>query len=409
MPKSASSEARSLRPSFFLSQLLPTVIHKLAMKPNGVIALVLAAILGGAGGLAWAQTVILSPSLAISEVYDDNIELSSTDRQSDFVTSVTPGLRLAIRESPWDVTMAVSARGDYYADRSDLNTTTDNQTGSLTIEYKPTPRFTALVTDTFTRSLNPGEVDTQTGIITGRFRSTSNTVAPRLSYQIDPLTRIRLDYSFSIFRSDSPVGEDSDTHEAGVFVERAFTPRTSGTFHYVFSRFQPEGESARDAHLPTVGLAHALSPTIRVSAEAGPLLLERADGSTEINVGGAFRYDQQFTRASLSVAYDRSARVAGVIGEVVTTQGLTARVTFLATRAVTMGLESAVRLTKSEDTAEDFRVYTAGITLDYRVLEWLSVNAAYRYTNQDDRAGPLDLYRNVVFLGLTAFTDVRIH
>jgi hypothetical protein len=385
------------------------MVHKPTMRSDRLIALLLAGVLGGTHGLAWAQAIILSPSLAISEEYDDNVFLSPTDRQSDFVTSIRPGLRLAIKEYPLDVTMDVSARGVYYADHPELNSTTDNQNGNLTIEYRPTPRFTASVTDTFSRSFNPGEVDPEIGIITGRFRSTSNTVTPALSYQINPLTRIRLDYAFSIFRSDSPLVVESDTHEAGVFVEREFTPRTSGTFRYTFSHFEPKGNPPRDAHLPRIGLAHALSPTIRVSADAGPLLIERSDGSTEITVGGSLRYAQQFPRGSLSVAYDRGARVAGVIGEVVTTQGLIASATFLATRALTVGLESAVRLTESEDATEDFRVYEAGIRLDYRVLEWLSVNAGYRYTRQDDRTGPLDLDRNLVFLGLTASTDVRIY
>lgn len=385
------------------------MIHKLAMKPSGLIALLLAGILGGGDGLAWAQAIILSPSLTVSEEYDDNVLLSPTDQQSDFVTSVVPGLRLAIKENPWDVTMAVSARGVYYVDHPELNSTTDNQDGRLTIEYRPTPRLAASVTESFSRSLNPANVDPQTGIITGRFRSYSNTVTPALSYQITPLTRIRLDYAFSIFRSDSPVARDNDAHEAGFLVEREFTPRTSGTLRYTFSRFEPQDERGRDAHLPRVGLAHALSPTIRVSADAGPLFIERVDGSTEITVGGSLRYDQQFTRGSLSVAYERSARFAGVIGDVVTTQGLTASVSFRATRAVTVDLDARVAETQSEDTAAEFRVYGAGIRLDYRILEWLSVNAGYRYTRQDDRTGSFDLDRNLVFLGLTASTDVRIY
>ena len=103
-------------------------------------------------------------------------------------------------------------------------------------------------------------------------------MTPAVSYQINPLTRIGLQYSFSILRSDSPLAEDSDTHEVGLSVQREFTPRTSGTVRYTFSRFQAKDSPARDAHLPKVGLIHALSPTIRISADAGPLLIERPDG-----------------------------------------------------------------------------------------------------------------------------------
>lgn len=349
------------------------------MKRHRVVALLLGGLLGGGGGLAWAQGITLSPSLTLSEEYDDNVLLSPTDRQSDFVTSVSPGLRLTITEYPWTVTAAASLRGVYYARRSDLNSSTDNRQGSLTIEFLPTPRFRASLTDTLVRSLDPGEVDPATGITVGRFPSTRNTVTPAVSYQLTPLTHLRLHYSFSVLRSDSPLAEESDTHEAGLALQREFTPRTTGTFRYTFSRFEVEGTPARDAHLPRVGLAYALSPTIRLSADAGPLLLERADGSTEITVGGSVQYAQEFEHGRLSLTYDRSAGVTGALGEVATSQSLTVTVSLSATRDLTLGLESGVRASEAEGAAVDFRVYTAGIRLDYRILRWLSVNAGYGY------------------------------
>ncbi|MGH7410659.1 MAG: outer membrane beta-barrel protein [Candidatus Methylomirabilis sp.] len=416
------------------------------MKPNRLAALLLGGVLAGGAGLAWAQTITLTPSLAVSEEYDDNILLSSTDRQSDFVTSVSPGLRLVIKDSPWDVTLAGSARGVYYASRSELNSSTDYQNGSLAVKFQPTPRFTASLTDTFDRSLNSAEVDTETGIITGRFSSYRNIVTPAVSYKVNPLTLIGLQYSFDILRSDSPLTQDRDTHEAVLSVQREITPRTSATLRYTFSRFQIEGSPDRDAHSPRVGLTHALSPTIRLSADAGVLLLESPDGSTEVTPSGMLRYEQDFSQGRFSLAYDRSARVAGLTSVTGVSQGLRAILTFTPARRVTLGLESGVSETDSVGTAEelrqgfiratasftaardltlqldsevratdsigrveDFLVYAAGIRLDYRVLRWLSVNAGYRHTRQDDKTGPLDLDRNVVFLGFTASTDVRVY
>lgn len=385
------------------------MVHKPAMKLNRLIPLLLGGILWGGVDRSWAQTITLSPSLTLSEEYDDNVLLSPTDRQSDFVTSVSPALRLTIAEYPWSVTAAASLRAMYYAERPELNSSTDNRQGSLAIEFHPTPRFTASLTDTVVRSLDPGEVDPEAGVIIGRFPSTRNTVAPAVTYQIDPLTQLRLQYSFSTIRSDSPLARDSDTHEAGLSLQHQFTPRTSGTLRYTFSRIQAEDSPARDAHLPRVGVAHSLSPTTQISADAGPLLIERADGSTEITAGGSLQYAQQFARGSVSVAYERSARVAGVTGEAATSQSLTATVTFFATREASLRLDSGVRTTESPDAGEDFLIYTAGIGLDYRILRWLSVNGGYRYLRQDDRAGPLNLDRNVVFLGFTASTDVRLY
>lgn len=379
------------------------------MKPNRLVALLLGTVLGGGSGLAFAQTITLTPSLTVSEEYDDNVLLSPTDRQSDFVTSISPGLRLTVRDPTWDVTLAASARADYYADRPELNSTTDNQSGNLAIKFRPTARFTASLTDTFNRSINPAEVNTETGIITGRFRSYRNTVTPAVTYQINPLTLIGLQYSLGILRSDSPLARDSDTHEGELSAQRQLTPRTSGTLRYTLSRFQIEASPARDVHLPRIGVAHALSPTIRISAEAGPVFIETSDGSFETTVGGTLQYTQEFSRGRLSVAYDRRALVPEVIGEVAVRQSLTATVTLPATRDVTVDLEAGIRATESLDEAVDFLVYTAAIRVDYRVLQWLAFNVGYRYLRQDDRVGSFDLDRNVVFLGVTASTDFRVY
>lgn len=422
------------------------MVHKRGMKPNPLVVLLLGVVLGGEGGLALAQTFTLTPSLAVLETYDDNVLLSSTDRQSDFVTSIIPGLRLTVRDPRWDVTLAASARADYYADRPELNSTTDHQSGNLAIAFRATPRLTVSLADTFTRSLNPAEVDTATGITTGRFRSYSNTVTPAVRYQVTPLTLLGLDYSFAILRSDSPFTLDQDTHEGRFSLERQFTPRNTGTFRYTFSRFMVEGEPDRDAHSPRVGLIHILSPTIRISAEAGVLLVERTDGATEVSPAGTLRYDQEFSQGRFSLTYDRSARLAGLDGVAGASQSLTATVTFIAARnftldlrsgvtttdsvdteeevrqgflgatityipirEVTLGLESEARATDSINRVEDFLVYTVGIRLDYRPIEWLSINVGYRHTRQDDKTGPFDLERNLVFVGLTASTDFRVY
>jgi len=80
------------------------------MKPNRLVALLVGGIIGGQGGLAWAQTITPFYSLAVSEEYENNILLSPTDRQSDSTTSVSPGLRLTTTEHPLTVGAAGSLR-----------------------------------------------------------------------------------------------------------------------------------------------------------------------------------------------------------------------------------------------------------------------------------------------------------
>ncbi|MFQ5789740.1 MAG: outer membrane beta-barrel protein, partial [Acidobacteriota bacterium] len=109
------------------------------MTLKGLLALLVGVALGAEGvGFAWGQVVIVTPSLTVSEEYDDNVFLSSTDRQSDFLTVVSPGLRLESRGHPWDVTLAGSVRGEAFAERSELNNFADAWQASATVELRPT-------------------------------------------------------------------------------------------------------------------------------------------------------------------------------------------------------------------------------------------------------------------------------
>lgn len=433
------------------------------MKHSRLAPFILGGLLGwGGSASAWAQTILATPSLGVSEQYDDNVNFSSIDPQSDFITAVTPGLRLEVRGHPWSLTASGSVRGEFFADQSELNNFGDNAGGTATLEFRPTPTFGISLTDTVTRTVNPLEIPAErpnavpeTGVrVTGRFVSIDNTIAPAMSYQINPLTFLGLRYSLNTFRSDSPLARDSDTHEAGGSVQRQLSPRNTGTLRYTFSNFQVEESPDQDAHDLRLGLIHAFSPTIRVSAEGGPLFLERPDGTTEVTPAGTLRYDQQFRQGSFSIAYDRSAELAGRIGAPSVSDSLTTNTIFPVTRTLTLALNSVFRQTensaiteteavaretdlrvfsngiridytplralslsldatasevRSSDRAVDFLTYSAGVQVNYRLVRWLSLQGGYRTERQNDRTGLNDLEKNVFFIGLTAADTFRAY
>src|SRR3972149_8947106 len=161
---------------------------------------------GIGNGFAWAQTIIATPSLTISEEYDDNIRLTSKNPQSDFISAARPALRLQVKDPPWYVTLAGSLRGELFANHSELNNY-DNQDGSASIEFRPERPFSLSLTDTFTRSTNPATVAPEAGIATGRVTAISNAITSAATYQFNPRPGVRLPDSFTVPRSDSPAAQ----------------------------------------------------------------------------------------------------------------------------------------------------------------------------------------------------------
>lgn len=382
------------------------------MQPQRLSALLLGILLGGLGnGVAWAQAFI-TPSLTISEDYDDNIRQTSTKTQSDFVTRVSPGLRLEWKEYPWDVSVAGAFRPEIFARHTDLNTATENRDASAAVEFRPTPLVTLSLAENYIRSVNPETVTPRIRLIPGRFASTSNTVAPAVTYHLTPLTSARVGYSFDILRSEAPGSADSDTHQGDLSLQHQLTPRTSGTVRYTFTHFQVQGSPEQDAHFPRGGVAFAYSPTIRLSLEAGPLFLERPDGSLQVSWGGTTTYEQEFKQGRFSLGYDRNATVGGLLGAPGITQDLRAALILEPLRRLTVTLAGDGQETVSSGPAParvNFVTASVGLRLTYRVLRWLSVDAGYRYERQDDRTGSLSLKRDVFSLSVTASEQFRAY
>ena len=356
------------------------------------------------------------PSLTVSEEYDDNVRLSSTNPESDFLTAIRPRLRLEFIDEPWVVTLAGSTRAEFFARRTELNNTADNLEGSADIQYRAR-RFTLSLTDTFVRSVNPGDVDPQTGLLLERAVSTTNTISPGLSFQLDPLTALRTQYAYRTLSSDSPLARDSTTHDASVALQRQLTRTFSGNVSYAFTRFQIEGSPDRDSHSPRLGLNTTYFPTIRLSSNTGLLFVERPDGTMELTFASATRYDQTFRLGSLSLAYDRNAGVGGVLGVSTVTQSVTLAGTLQATRDLTLGLNAGITDTSADAVSDpqapsqeiDLRVYNVALRVTYRLLRWLSIEGSYRYQRQEDRVGTRDLERNIFSLGLTVSDQFRLY
>ena len=362
-------------------------------------------------GPVQGQTVTATPSVTVSETYDDNVRLTAKNPQSDFISAIRPGLRLEVKDHPWYVTVAGSLRGEFFAKQTELNNY-DNQDGSASIEFRPEQPFSLSLTDTFTRSTNPATVAPEAGIATGRFTSTSNAITPAATYQFSPRTSVRFQYSFRILRSDSPAAKDSDTHEATAALQYQFTPRTSGDISYTFSRFLVEGSPERDSHSPRLGITFAYSPTIRFVSSTGLLFLQQEDGSEEVTLASSTRYEQEFKQGRFSIGYERNAGVAGLTGVTSVTQSLTTGASYQPIRFLTLAVDASLAETKSSGssgTQVDFLTFLGSFRISYQLLRWLSVEASYRYQRQDDRVASQDLQKNVFFLGLTATDQFRIH
>lgn len=410
---------------------------------------------------AWAQAGwYLTPSLSLTEEYDDNVSGQASGRKSDFVTRVTGSLSLGYHSAPFTLLGAYSVGAEVFADNSDLNGIANRQQGTFSLSYLPTPLLT-LRTEAFYRRSEtstvtlqtpaaPGIGDAQPGTATpeppgagsppeappvgatevgapppgspavefGRRKTRVIAVTPSASYAFTPRTLVQLSYSYSQTEvsdgsAESDVGTDPTTraadmtdsvHEAGLGIVQQLTPLVRATTRYRLRRFESDEADSTTSHIVTLGLRRPLlTDRTHVSLEAGPRF---SDG--DVGVEASARLEHQFRFSTISLGYTRSQGVVAGRSGAQTTDTGTVGLVYQPFRPFQASLTGSV-LRAEEEAEAGLRVltsYRAAPSLAYRLMEWAVIRAVYSFSLQEQ--GSETIRHHIVSISLDLTYLIRL-
>jgi len=383
--------------------------------------LLLAAIPAVARGQAG---IYVTPSVSISEVYDDNIFNTSSnddaesplppvpglqatrrDREDDFITRGGAGLNGGYRSQPFTLLVGYEFEGESYADHTDQSTVPSSQRAhlestyasarrsqlSLHGEYAETKQSRDLNSLAFETIAGPSSVNGPlvpvTTLETPRARSELYEVGPSLRYDLDPLTSSETGFTYS---HGHQVGSSTnDTYVASLDLSRKLDPRNSIEAGYDYRHFeidQPNDQSSEavdadgdrkiDSHGVTVGGRHDFSPTTTLHVRGGARFTE---GEVDPQVSADL--DHELQRGKLGLRYEETVTTGVGVTDVLRTRGAVA----FAAYDLSEFLTSQVTLSyyrNSERSGADADIYRAGVSLSYRLLEWLSIRVSYDFRDR---------------------------
>lgn len=283
------------------------------------------------------------PSISVSEVYDDNIYLSSTNEKSDYITTVTPGFSLNVLSENNHLELSYAPSFVWY-DKEDQNDTV-RHSGTLTFEQNLTQHLSFDFTDTYIKSEDPLE-DTEDveGVRNTRNIYERNTARISLRYLFGPENAltvgygqsqlenedrtlddgrtqdpyanvtywfnvkngIELNYGFTkadFWRDDSSIaGDDYDGNSVGIRYIYRFTPHTNGSIGYDFASRDFDGFSEDyNVHTGSISFDHAFSPDLSLTVGGG-YFIQKNDRSDDEN---GYTYNtaliKRFERGSVTV------------------------------------------------------------------------------------------------------------
>ncbi|HEU5322100.1 MAG TPA: hypothetical protein VFX28_14955, partial [Methylomirabilota bacterium] len=282
--------------------------------------------------------------------------------------------------------------------------------------YKPAPELTLSLTEALVVDTNTSLVARE-AVATGRDRAWGNTLTPGVAWQIDPLTSLRGNASWTVQRYDADELQDSDVYRAAATFERSLTRRLAGTLGYDAGYFDIQREPTTWTHTPRAGVVFRATETVTLGLSAGPTFELRDGEDSRVTPAVSASYVQRFSFGTVSASYERFVGTAGGVGGTTDNQafGAQLQVTSLL-RGLTLAVAPRYNIEESDDDRVDIRSFTLSLSAAYRLTAWMSAVAAYRFFHQRSDSTALtglglpiatDADQNRVWVGLQLGWPVR--
>ena len=396
--------------------------------------------------LPGAQRYEIKPYIFVSEQYTSNVYLTKDNKKEDWISTIGPGIRLAVNDPSFSADLTGHLGYNWYA-----NKTKDDYwsvDGTLGLRYNPTPQLTFKVREYILRSENAaeqnypqGQQPAQPGVIVGTNRSNSpylrNVVEPSVDWQFSRQGNVGILYRNNILRNDdNTANEDSTEHYVRPSLSYSIDQRNNIALDYglTFGRYSrdvgahtpdfvsqsPHGRYTYrfDAQMsvfadyiyttqdnddpgidytinnPSVGITYAFNPTLIGTAQVGYFWQkpDRGDGMDGLSSNLSITQRERQTTYTLALNSGYQQNQFGFDNQGFSRYyGGSAVIQHQLTQRFTVGLTGTAQHVDYSLTDRKDWIYTADATASYQILKWLTLGGRVGY-QQDDSTLDVNSY-----------------
>ena len=214
--------------------------------------------------------------LGAKEEYNDNIFFTFDDTVSDYITTLSGGLKFLNQTERTDLFLSGIVERLIYSDDKDLNATDQYYKGRF--GYKFTPRLGAKVDAAYSKDSRPDRDVAESGLILSTVPRQIQIYGGAVDYALTEITASNLYYRYT--RQDFEPRQfdasfpDYRAHRAGLnFAHRLdqYMSNTTGRLNFGYNRFTyPETNTETKVYFGTVGMAYGLTEKWRLQLDIGP-------------------------------------------------------------------------------------------------------------------------------------------
>ena len=353
----------------------------------------------------------ITPSLTITEEYNDNVFIDNKNKQSDFITGFTPGIALTFERPTYRLTAAYNFTAELFARETSESHAFDRQNFLLDTAWKVDPFLTLYLTDTFIFSTDTNLISRE-NISSGRDRSLSNTLGGGVAYQLTEFWTLRAGASYTLERFEGNELENSNVYRFNVGADRRLSSRLSVGFGYEFGYFDIESEPKTTTHTPRVGAIWRATDTITLALSGGPSIEVTKGGGTRVTPAITASYAQRVFFGSVGLSYDRYIGTASGFGGPTDNDFVSGyvNITTLMRGLTVQFLPRFSNVQSPNSDRIDIQSFTAALAAIYRITDFVALIGGYQFFHQRTGSTAVtnigtpvanDADQNRVFFGVT--------
>lgn len=234
---------------------------------RAIMLVLLIALLWPSG--VWAA-LEFHPYLTVEEEYNDNINLSSSNEEEDWITTLQPGISLTYDNRSVAAMVDYSLRYRFYKnnDEDNLDEFEDVQRANASALFFGGRPFTLRVSETITREALDAR-DDYTYSDADRSTLYHLTVLPEYNWRLTPTFSLVFGYGYDRLDYADTRGNDSEEHSGRVSLVKTLSATSDVFARYEYTAHQSDDEEEFDRQDYTLGLTQQLGVRTTLSLEGG--------------------------------------------------------------------------------------------------------------------------------------------
>jgi hypothetical protein len=317
------------------------------------VAVALVPLLAAATAPAHAQSISVTPSVSISQMYDDNL-FSRPAAEADTITRVSPRFDAQYRSEFHTFSARYALDADRFDRHPDLTTAHARQDAGFEEQYHATPSLSLGGAAAFMETETPADLNVATALTPGRARAQRLTVHPSAAYQLGWLTSATFGY---IAAHDRLFGVSLLSQTATAAIDHHASARDGVRWEYSYQNYLFNAFERKTSQAVTAQWTRDVTRATSFSVRGG---LRITGGTLSPDAAASLHHAMRIGEAALAYAHTQTT-LLGLVG-VADTHTVTARVSGEARSGLQLHVEPGLlRTTQTGLASTVYRLSVGGL------------------------------------------------